>query len=170
MPHLSAASNPALFLCQLFADYLGTEESITAGIPAAAVLPVQIMDNGLNPLFPSLVIAAKEDKSLGYRPTVEVSFMLLTSIRSEAVGAVENAKETTRQQASEWLNIIQQRLQDRAALSTFLGGLDESLSEGWTFRKNITWQGEQPPMRNKEMGTVYYALTCTCHLWWERPL
>lgn len=160
MPEVS----PSLFLCQLFRDYLSTADSREAGIPEA--LTIAVMDSGKTPDFPSLVIAAKEEKSRGLCKTVDVDLLLLTWLR--APEAVESATETTRQQASEWLNAIDARLQDRTSFNTWLATLDEEHLTNWTFRKNITWQGEQTPVRDKDMGTVFYALSCTCHLWWER--
>lgn len=160
MPEVS----PSLFLCQLFRDYLSTEDSREAGIPEE--LTITVMDSGKTPDFPSLVIAAKEEKSRGLCKTVDVDLLLLTWLR--APEAVESAKETARQQASEWLNAIDARLQDRAAFKTWLATLAEERLTNWTFRKNITWQGEQTPVRDKDMGTVFYALSFTCHLWWER--
>jgi hypothetical protein len=160
MPEVS----PSLFLAQLFRDYLSTEESQMAGIPDA--LNITVMDSGKTPDFPSLVVAAKEEKSRGLCKTVDVDLLLLTWLR--APEAVESATETTRQQASEWLNAIDARLQNRTAFKTWLATLEEERLEYWTFRKNITWQGEQTPVRDKEAGTVFYALSFTCHLWWER--
>lgn len=165
---ISAAANPSFFICQLLADYLATDGSVAAGVPSAGVLPIKIMDGAENPSFPSLVIAAKEDKSQGPRKTLEASILLLTVVKSAAIDAAAVTAETTRADSSAWLNAIDARLQDRAAFQAYLEGLSDEIRANWTFRKNPIWHGEQPPLRNKEMGTIYYALTATFHLWWER--
>ncbi len=158
------SATPSLFIAQLFRDYLTTSESQEAGVPAD--LNIVVMDSGKTPAFPSLVVAAKEEKSRGLCKTVEVDLLLLTWLKSED-SATSNV-ETTREQASQWLNVIDARLQDRAALKAWLEALDEDRRANWTFRKNITWHGEQPALRDKDMGTVFYALSFTCQLWWER--
>jgi hypothetical protein len=165
---ISATANPSLFVCQLLADYLSADGSVEAGVPAVDVMPIKVMDGAENPSFPSLVIAAKEDKSQGPRKTLEASILLLTAVKSAAVDAASITSDTTRDQASAWLNAIDARLQDRAAFQAFLDGLTNEIRADWTFRKNPIWHGEQSPMRNKEMGTIYYALTATFMLWWER--
>lgn len=156
-------TSPSLFIAQLFVDYLSTEESHAAGVPE---ITIGVMDSGRTPDFPSIIIAAKEEKSRGLCKTVEVDLLLLTWLKAAA--AATSAVETTREQASEWLNVIDMRLQDRAALKAWLEALSEDRRENWTFRKNITWHGEQAPLRDKDQGTVFYALGFTCHLWWER--
>ena len=157
--------SPSLFLANLFCDYLSTEASATAGV---AAIDKMVMDEAKTPDLPSLVIAAKEEKSRGFCKSVDVDVLLLTWLKSAEASQATSAKQTTRTQASGWLNAIDARLQDRASFNAWLATLDEERLANWTFRKNITWQGEQPPLRDKEQGTVFYALSFTCQLWWER--
>lgn len=156
--------SPAYFIAELFRDYLTTDASRESGIPSS--LNIQIMDNGKTPAFPSLVVAAKEEKSRGLCKTVEVDLLLLTWLK--APEAVVTGAETTREEASRWLNAIDARLQDRSALKAWLASLPDERLTNWTFRKNITFHGEQPPLRDKDQGTIFYALSLTCQLWWER--
>lgn len=149
---------PDLLMAQLFCDYLSHPASIAAGVPDAGTLPKLVMDSGIVPQLPSLVVAAREEKgSVGARRVIDVSVMLLTWLKA-ASQAADEVTQTTRTEASQWLCKIDARLQDRGALNAFLTGLDAERRKGWTIMK-LLFNGNAVPMRVPESQKVHYATT-----------
>lgn len=146
---------PDYHLAQLFRDYLSTAASITAGLPSLAILPRLVMDSSTEPQLPSLVVAAKEEGSVGSRRTIDLSFLLLTWLKAADEDAAPVAKQTSREQASEWLRLIDDRLRDVDAFNAFLAARTDL--EGWVILK-ILHRGAAEPMRNRDKRTVFYAL------------
>lgn len=146
---------PDLFLAQLIRDYLADTETDAAddGITKA------VMDNGLEPERPSILIAAREDEaqSRGPRRVLQVSIMLLTWLKADDAGAAAVTQFTTRSEAMALLYALDKRLRNVAAFSTWLADLAEERLDGYTILK-IVQQGAVPPMRDKEKGTINYAL------------
>jgi hypothetical protein len=146
---------PDLFLALLIRDYLTDTEADAAddGITKA------VMDNGLEPERPSILIAAREDdaQSRGPRRVLQVSIMLLTWLKADAAGAADVAKFTTRSEAMALLYALDKRLRNVDAFSTWLADLAEERLEGYTILK-IVQQGAVPPMRVQDTNAINYAL------------
>lgn len=156
-----------LFAAWLFRDYLAAPASITAGIPADSSLPKDVMDMGRVPVLPSLLIAAKEQGSVGAMRVIDVSVMLLTWMAAtpENEGDPEVApvaEQTTTGEASAILAPIGRVLRDRAAFKAFLETLELERREDWAIKK-IVHNGLAPPMRKKETRTIFYGLTMSVH-------
>jgi glyoxylase-like metal-dependent hydrolase (beta-lactamase superfamily II) len=144
---------PDLHLCRLLRDYLAA----TAEGRVDAALPKTVMDNGLEPELPSIVLAAKEtDASRGARAEVDVSVILLTWLRADDSGAALAGPQTTRAEAAEILAELDRRLRDRAAFGAWLMTLETAAREGWRLMK-IEFKGLAAPMREPS-GRVHYAL------------
>jgi hypothetical protein len=146
---------PDLFLAQLIRDYLAATETdaVDDGIAKA------VMDNGLEPERPSILIAAREDEaqSKGPRRVLQVSIMLLTWLKAADAGAAAVSKFTTRSEAMSLLYALDKRLRNVATFSTWLADLDEERLEGYTILK-IVQQGAVPPMRMQDTNAINYAV------------
>lgn len=147
---------PDIFLAQLIRDYLTDTQTGAAD----EALTKAVMDNGLEPERPSVLIAAREaeNESRGPRRVVDVSIMLMTWLRADSAAAATNDQLTTRTEAMALLHALDRRLRDLDAFTTWLVDLDEERLEGYTILK-IVHRGAAPPMRDKDSGVANYALT-----------
>lgn len=155
---------PDLLIAQLVLDYLRTPESIAVGVPDDATLPKDIMDSGKKEVFPSLIIAAKEEGSRGAKRRVIMAPMMLTWLKSSDPVAANVNEQTTRQQASEWMRKIDERLRDLVALGAFLKDLPLDRREGWVMLAYPRTGGDFPPLYSKETAKIVYGLTQTWHI------
>lgn len=155
---------PDLLLAQLILEYLQSPGSIAAGVPAEDVLPKDVMDSGKPPVYPSLIIAAKEQGSRGARRTIVLCPMVLTWLKSSDPAAANVASQTTRLQASEWLNAVDQRLRDYDKLGAFLSALPEARRAGWQLLALPRNGGDFPPLYDKDTAQVVYGLTQTYYI------
>lgn len=147
---------PDLFLAQLIRDYLTDTQTGAADADVAKA----VMDNGLEPVMPSFLIAAREDEgqSKGPRRVLLVSVMLLTWLKATSGNAAAVVTQTTRSEAMALLYAVDKRLRDVAAFTGWLADLDEERLQGYTILK-IVHQGAAPPMRDDKGQQVNYALT-----------
>ena len=143
------------YLATLFLDYLSHADSITAGVPDADTLPKQIMDAGLKPTFPSLVITASEQGSMGPRRTVLITVMILTWLKANDEGAADVEEQTTSLQASAWIAKISARLRDREAFKEWHASLPTERTENLALLKCVH-KGTASPVRNAQTRTVFY--------------
>lgn len=162
-------TTPDLFIAYLLRDYLASDASITAGVPSEDALPKWVMDTGKEPPRPVLVVAAKEDGSKGAHRLVEVSIILCTWLKADDANAAPVDNQTTRVEAMAMLTQIDQRMRDHTAFSEFLASLPEERRKGWCLMKNPVHGGIAAPMRNKEKGTMNYAITLKLHLFIAPP-
>ena len=156
------------FYCaKIWRDYLAHADSITAGVPSNDVLPKKTMEAGTMPVYPSMVVTAREEGSKGPRRTMLVSIMILTwGKASEADGTKEPAtvaEQTTSTQASEWLAKCSARVRDHDAFKTWFLALDSEQRENLSIVK-IMHEGIQPVVRGKESRTVFYSLAMRVHI------
>ena len=147
---------PDIFLAQLIRDYLADTETGAADED----LPKAVMDNGLEPERPSVLIAAREaeNESRGPRRVLDVSIMLMTWLRADSASAATNSKLTTRTEAMALLHAMDRRLRDLEAFTTWLVDLPEERLEGYSILK-IVHRGAAAPMRDKDTGATNYAVT-----------
>ena len=157
-------TTPDLFIAHLLRDYLASADSIAAGVPDDAALPKWVMDTGKEPPRPVMVVAAKEDGSRGARRVVEVSVIICTWLKADDQNAADVESQTTRAEAMQMLNQIDQRLRDHTAFEVWLASLSEERRTGWTFMKRPIHTGIAPPMRNKDIGTMNYLTGLKLHV------
>jgi hypothetical protein len=162
-----------LLVAQLYVDFLSHAGSAATGVPTAEDLPIEAMDIGKEPNYPSLVVAAKEGNSRGARRVVAVTFMVLTWLRSQEPGTAEVAEQTTRDQASEWIGAVDRRIRqmedgtidDEPVLGfrSWLASLSAERLQGWRITK-IVPGGMAPVQRNEKMRTIFYGCTMDVHV------
>lgn len=131
---------PERLIGKLVIDFLGTEESRTAGVPAAADVALRLEDDGRENRLPQIVIMSEEveGKSAGKR-MIDVFVLLDYLLRNGEADAPTDvrslARSTTADQAHEWMDAVESRLRDLDALGLFLAGLDGDFRAGWVIMK-----------------------------------
>lgn len=162
-----------LFFAQLWVDFLLHASSTTSGVPAEADVPIEAMDIGKDPDFPSLVVAAKEDSSKGAKRTISITFMLLTWLKSQEEGAADIAEQTPRDVASQWIGAVDRRIRQMEdgelegspviGFKTWLASLPPERLAGWRIMK-LAFGGLAPVQRNEKMRTIFYGCTLDAHV------
>ena len=143
---------PDIFFSQLILDYLATDESQAAGIPDADALPRTILDAGLVQRVPALIISAQEQSGGSHaKRCIHVLCVILFQNRSHGDDAANDAASlqhsTERVQAAEWLDVIESRIMDRAALGEFIKALPDERRDGFRIQK--TRRLPQPNLERK---------------------
>lgn len=150
---------PDIFFATLIEDYLKHDDSITAGVPSEATLPRFLMHTGITPTRPSLVTAAREEKSVGARRIISVSTILKTILKTDHADAADIENKTTRAQASDWLRQIDDRLRNHTAFSAWLLTLTTDRRGGWRITKVVNEGITQPVREDKEFEISYATVT-----------
>jgi hypothetical protein len=107
-------------LASIIRGYLDTNASRSAGVPA---IPVRRMDDGTAAVTPRLVVSADQDGD-GSTRIVDVHVSLHGMLGS-------GTGQTTGDQASQWMQAVELRCKDRAALDTYVGTLTELERTGY---------------------------------------
>jgi|GEM_PF-2208344 len=150
-------ASPDYLCATLIRDYLASAASITAGVPADSILPKQIMDSGETRKVPCLAInAAESGDSSGARRVVDVGvllpYMLKSTDSNAPTDATSTARTISRATASQYMDLIECRLRDTAAFSTYLATLSEDTREGWAILR-IRVRQQPAIQREKDQPT-----------------
>ncbi len=149
---------PDYLVAELWRDYLSTAESIAAGVPADEVLPKTIMDSGVEGDNVRLVIIAKEEKSRGGMRRMKITPALVAWLKATTADAAAVVDQRTRQEASEMLRKIHQRLSDHEAFFGWLATLPLERRTGWVALEVPRVGGDMEPIR-REGGEYIYGLS-----------
>lgn len=109
---------------EFFQAYLRTSASVTAGVPAAATLPIRTAQDKDTATRPRVVIS-----NVRRTETLQNVFDAQFTVTLHTLNDASNG--TTEEQAEAWLQQIRQRLADRTALQAYIATLSTEAQTGW---------------------------------------
>lgn len=164
------------FVAHLFHDYLAlphedwmalldravTEDTAALDIPDT--LARASMDLGKSPVYPCLLIAAREAAgNTQARRKVDVSCLLLTWLKAADEQAAEVTTQLTRAQSAAIQVAVENRLRDLDAFDAWLATLDEDRLTGWNIISPLVI-ANAAPARDQKDHTINFATTISLTL------
>ena len=159
-----ARTSPDYLFAKLIHGYLAHADSITAGLPVESVLPRVLMDDGKVARLPCLLIAGMEDKdskTAGRRVIGVTTFLFYRLKKQDADAPADTAsliQVCTRQQASEWMDLIESRLRNTDALGAYIATLPEVERTGWSL---MAYRCESCETVKRDKDDAGHQIACT---------
>lgn len=113
-----------IHFAEFFQAYLRTAASVTAGVPAAATLPIRTAQDKETATRPRLVITS-ERRPEPLRNVFDATFTFTLHVLNDAT------KGTSEEQAEAWLQQIRRRLADTASVQAYIATLSTQDKTGW---------------------------------------
>ena len=160
-----ARPSPDFLFAKIVHGYLGSAASQAAGVPAS--VPLVLMDDGKAERLPCLLVAGMEDKDskTAARRVVKVTCMLFYRLQNQdadaPTDAASRAQVTTRQQASEWMDAIESRLCNLAALEAYLATLSDAERSGWSI---LAYRPESTESVKRDKDDQGQSLACNVRI------
>lgn len=153
-----------LFFATLFQAWFASADSLAAGCPAAADLPLRVMDAAMKPPLPSAVIVVMENGSKGAKRVVTVSVQIFNGIKAASEAAADVEWQTSLATVSGWLVQMERRMRmmnDVADGATTIKGWKSWLlaqssasTQGWCAMKFVH-HGLGTPKRKDETTLIH---------------
>lgn len=135
---------------QLFQAYLRTDASVTAGVPAASVLPIRTAQDKDTATRPRLVIA-NERRPETLQNVFDAQFTCTLHFLNDATTG------TTEEQAEAWLQQIRQRIADKTSFQAYIATLTTEQQTGW--QPAVLHVLALPFKRDLDEETAHHQLT-----------
>ena len=159
--------SPDFLFAKFNHGYLGTVASRTAGVPAEATVPLVLMDDGKAERLPCLLVAGMEDKDskTAVKRVVKITTMLFYRLKNQDADAPTDdaslLQVTTRAQASEWMDAVESRLCNLAALSAYIATQPEEMRSGWSI---MAYRPESTESVKRDKDDQGQSLSCNVRI------
>ena len=118
-----------LFFATLFKDFFASSDSLAAGCPSTATLPLRVMDAAMKPALPSAVIVAMESGSKGAHRIMTISVQIFNGIKADSESAADVEWQTALTTVSGWLVKMENRMRH----------MDDADNDGTTIKGWKSW-------------------------------